>query len=108
MLHPGGAVGGRAGSLGDGSAHRVPCATWDASARRIDGDGDYELHLHFDAQRMDAALQLHEPANGLWRISVPAGLGRARGDAESERAAVEEQLEPSVQAGASKGTRKAP
>lgn len=33
-------------------------------AERIGGDGRYRLRLAFDPQRMDAALEVHEPAGG--------------------------------------------
>jgi translocation and assembly module TamB len=45
-------------------------------ARRQDGEGEYRLRLRLDAKRMDAALTLHEPANGPLEnlLSLP-GLG---------------------------------
>src|SRR5580698_9620651 len=47
-----------------GNAHlrSVQDMLFDATAHRINGDGDYEMHLRFDPRRMDAALNLHEPA----------------------------------------------
>lgn len=48
----------------------------DVSARRIDGDGDYAMHLRFDAKRMDGTLTVHEPASGpLENILKLPGLG---------------------------------
>jgi translocation and assembly module TamB len=61
-----------------GSAHlrSLSDMLFDVTARRIDGDGQYEMHLHFDRARMDAALKLHEPANGpLENILSLPGLG---------------------------------
>ena len=55
---------------------------FDGSARRIDGDGEYELHLHFDEKRMDASLKLHEPAGGpLENILSLPGLGALQAEA---------------------------
>lgn len=48
----------------------------DVTARRIDGDGEYTVHLRFDAQRMDGTLAVHEPASGpLENILMVPGLG---------------------------------
>jgi len=48
----------------------------DVSARRIDGDGEYAMHLKFDAKRMDGTLSVHEPASGpLENILKLPGLG---------------------------------
>jgi translocation and assembly module TamB len=48
----------------------------DVTARRIDGDGDYAMHLKFDAKRMDGTLTVHEPASGpLENILKLPGLG---------------------------------
>ena len=52
----------------------------DASAEvvvhRIDGDGRYTLHLRMDPARLDATLELHEPASGpLENIVQLPGLG---------------------------------
>jgi len=48
----------------------------DVTARRIDGEGDYAMHLKFDTKRMDGTLTVHEPANGpLENILKVPGLG---------------------------------
>ncbi|MGD0504892.1 MAG: translocation/assembly module TamB domain-containing protein [Steroidobacteraceae bacterium] len=48
----------------------------DVTARRIDGDGDYVMHLRFDSKRMDGTLAVHEPASGpLENILKLPGLG---------------------------------
>ena len=48
----------------------------DLIARRLDGDGDYSLRLRLDPQRMDAALAVHEPADGpLENLLGLPGLG---------------------------------
>ncbi len=102
-LHLGPALAGVPASLTvNGSAHlrSVRDMLFDASARRIDGDGQYDLHLHFDAQRMDAALKLHEPAHGpLENILSLPGLGAldARLNLSGPRAA--EHLDLTLQAG---------
>ncbi len=76
----------------------------DAVAHRIDGDGDYELHLRFDAQRMDASLQLHEPASGpLENIFSVPGLGALTASLNLSGPRSKEQLEAAVQAGALSG-----
>lgn len=55
-------------SLEDATAHLV--------ARRTGGDGDYELQIRFDPQRMDGSLKLQEPANGpLENLLKVPGLG---------------------------------
>jgi len=90
----------------NGSAHlrSVRDMLFDASARRIDGDGQYELHLHFDAQRMDAALKLHEPAGGpLENILSLPGLGALEATLNLGGARAAEHLELSLQAGELKG-----
>ena len=48
----------------------------DVTARRLDGEGEYTLHLKLDPKRMDASLALHEPAGGPLEnlLSLP-GLG---------------------------------
>ena len=72
----------------------------DAVARRIDGDGNYDLHLRFDPQRMDAALKLHEPANGpLENILAVPGLGPLDATLNLQGPRSAEQLDLSVQAG---------
>ncbi|HEY3851219.1 MAG TPA: hypothetical protein VGL87_09630, partial [Steroidobacteraceae bacterium] len=48
----------------------------DVTARRIDGDGEYTVHLRFDAHRMDGTLAVREPASGpLENILKVPGLG---------------------------------
>jgi translocation and assembly module TamB len=61
---------------GGGQLHSLEDANADVVARRTDGDGLYTLHLHLDPARMDAALELHEPASGpLENILQLPGLG---------------------------------
>ncbi len=51
-------------------------ANGDLVARRLNGDGEYTLHLHLDPRRMDASLAVHEPASGpLENILSLPGLG---------------------------------
>jgi translocation and assembly module TamB len=107
LVHLGAPLAGAPTSLAaNGSAHlrSVRDMLFDASARRIDGDGQYELHLHFDAQRMDAALELHEPANGPLEnmLSLP-GLGALEATLSLHGLRSAEQLELSLKAGELKG-----
>jgi translocation and assembly module TamB len=90
----------------NGTAHlrSVRDMLFDASARRIDGDGQYELHLHFDAQRMDAALKVHEPANGpLENILSLPGLGALEATLNLNGPRSAEQLDLTLKAGELKG-----
>jgi translocation and assembly module TamB len=107
LVHLGAALAGAPTSLAaNGSAHlrSVRDMLFDASARRTDGDGQYELHLHFDAQRMDAALQVHEPANGpLENILSLPGLGALEATLNLGGPRAAEHLELSLQAGELKG-----
>jgi translocation and assembly module TamB len=51
-------------------------ARGDVAARRLDGDGEYTLHLSFDPKRMDGTLSVNEPASGpLENILQVPGLG---------------------------------
>ena len=73
---------------------------FDAAARRIDGDGEYDLHLHFDEKRMDGSLKLHEPAGGpLENILSLPGLGALQAAVNLNGPRSAEQLEISLQAG---------
>ena len=77
----------------------------EAAAHRIDGDGNYELHLRFDPQRMDASLQLHEPASGpLENILTLPGLGALDASLQLSGPRSAEQLQASLQAGALSGS----
>ena len=99
-------AGAPAAVTANGSAHlrSVSDMQFDASARRIDGDGQYELHLHFDKMRMDAALKLHEPASGpLENILSLPGLGALEATLNLNGPRSAEQLELALQAGDLKG-----
>ncbi len=51
-------------------------ASGSVTAHRTDGNGDYELALHFDRTQMDATLRLKEPASGpLEHLVQLPGLG---------------------------------
>jgi translocation and assembly module TamB len=107
LLQLGAELAGAPASLAaHGSAHlrTVRDMLFDASARRIDGDGSYELHLKFDPLRMDAALQLHEPASGpLENILNLPGLGALSASLTLHGPRSAEQLALSLQAGGLKG-----
>jgi translocation and assembly module TamB len=103
MLHLGPQLAGAPASLvAGGSAHlrSIHDMLFDASARRVDGDGEYELHLHFDEKRMDGSLKLHEPAGGPLEniLSVP-GLGALQAAVNLNGPRSAEHLEISLQAG---------
>jgi translocation and assembly module TamB len=92
-----------------GSAHlrTVRDMSIDAAARRIDGDGSYDLHLRFDPRRMDAALNLHEPANGpLESILAVPGLGALDATLTLQGPRSAEQLDLALQAGGLTGQAK--
>jgi translocation and assembly module TamB len=106
-VHLGAPLAGVPASLAaSGTAHlrSVRDMRFDASARRIDGDGQYELHLHFDEKRMDAALKLLEPAGGPLEniLSVP-GLGALKATLNFNGPRSAEQLELNLEAGELKG-----
>ena len=99
-------AGAPASLSANGSAHlhSVSDMQFDVSARRIDGDGQYELHLHFDKTRMDAALKLHEPAGGpLENILSLPGLGALDATLNLHGPRSAEQLDLALQAGELKG-----
>lgn len=106
-VHLGPQLAGAPASLAaSGSAHlkSVSDMLFDVSARRIDGDGSYELHLHFDEKRMDASLNLHEPASGpLENILSLPGLGALQATVDLNGLREAEHLEVSLQAGDLKG-----
>ena len=107
LVHLGAQLAGAPASLAaTGSAHlrSIRDMLFDASARRIDGDGQYELHLHFDEKRMDAALKLQEPASGpLENILSLPGLGALHATLNLNGPRSAEQLELSLEAGQLKG-----
>ena len=106
-VHLGAQLAGAPASLvASGSAHleSIRDMLFDVSARRIDDDGSYELHLHFDEKRMDATLNLHEPASGPLEnmLSLP-GLGALQATVALKGLRESEHLEVSLQAGELKG-----
>ncbi len=75
-------------------------ATADLVAHRTDSDGEYTLHLHFDPVRMDAVLQVHEPASGpLESILGLPGLGALSADVSLQGARDAERLSLVLSAG---------
>jgi translocation and assembly module TamB len=75
-----------------------------ATARRINGDGDYDLQLKFDSARMDAALNLHEPAGGpLENLLELPGLGELTASMHLNGPRRDERVELSIDAGAFRG-----
>jgi translocation and assembly module TamB len=89
-----------------GNAHlrSVQDMVIDAAAHRIDGDGDYDLQLRFDRKRMDAALNVHEPAGGpLENILQLPGLGALAATVNLSGPRSAERLELSIAAGTLRG-----
>ncbi len=83
-------------SLEDATAHVV--------ARRTAGNGDYELHINFDPDRMDATLELQEPANGpLENLLKVPGLGALSVSARLTGPRSAESIQLSVDAGPLRG-----
>jgi translocation and assembly module TamB len=77
---------------------------FEVDAHRSDGEGEYSLHLHFDPKRMDASLQLHEPANGpLENILSLPGLGELTATATFAGLRSDEKLDLTLQAGGLSG-----
>jgi translocation and assembly module TamB len=75
-----------------------------ATAHRINGDGDYDLQLRFDPKRMDAALTLHEPAGGpLENLLRLPGLGALSANLKLSGPRAAERLELSIDAGGFRG-----
>ena len=95
-------AGAPASLVARGSAHLRSLRDMliEASAHRVDGDGDYELHLRFDPKRMDAVLKAHEPASGPLEnvLSLP-GLGELSATVNLSGPRTKEQLELSLKAG---------
>jgi len=89
-----------------GSAHlrSLEDMLFDATARRLDGDGNYSLQLHFDPKRMDAWLQVHEPAGGpLQNMLQLPGLGAAAASLSLHGPRDAERLDLTIEAGALRG-----
>jgi translocation and assembly module TamB len=110
VVHLGAELAGAPASLAaQGSVHlrSVRDMSIEASAHRVDGDGNYEVHLRFDPRRMDAALKLHEPANGPLEniLSVP-GLGALDATLNLSGLRSAEQLDLVMRAGALSGKAK--
>jgi translocation and assembly module TamB len=63
---------------GDARMRSVSEMQFDVTAQRLNGAGDYDVHLKFDAKRMQTVMKIHEPANGpLQNIMALPGLGDA-------------------------------
>ncbi|HEY1312682.1 MAG TPA: translocation/assembly module TamB domain-containing protein, partial [Steroidobacteraceae bacterium] len=89
-----------------GSAHlrSVQDMLIDATARRIDGDGHYSMQLRFDSKRMDAALEVHEPAGGpLQNLLQLPGLGAVAARLSLHGPREAERLDLAIDAGAVRG-----
>jgi translocation and assembly module TamB len=99
-------VGAPASLTLSGNAHlrSVQDMIINAVAHRINGDGDYDLQLRFDPKRMDAALNLHEPAGGpLENLLQLPGLGALAATVKLSGPRAAERLELSIDAGGFRG-----
>jgi len=85
---------------GDARLRSVREMQFDATAQRIGADGEYDLHLIFDAKRMQTVLKVHEPANGpLENILSLPGLGALTAALNFDGLRSAEKLQLSLQAG---------
>ena len=75
-------------------------ANGDVVAHRLNGEGDYTLHVRFDPRRMDASLAVHEPASGPLEnlLSLP-GLGALTATATLQGPSNAERLDVELAAG---------
>jgi translocation and assembly module TamB len=100
-------LAGTPASLGlRGNAHlrSVRDMVINASARRLNGDGEYALQLRFDPARMDATLSVHEPAGGpLENLLQLPGLGALAATVSLSGPRAAERLELSIDAGGARG-----
>jgi translocation and assembly module TamB len=107
LLKLGPALAGAPASLivaGNAHLRSVDDMVFDATAHRIDGTGEYALHLRFDPKRMDLALNLHEPAGGpLENLLRLPGLGALAATVNLSGLRSAERLELAVDAGALRG-----
>jgi translocation and assembly module TamB len=61
---------------GDAHMRSVSEMQFDVTAQRLNGEGNYDVHLRFDRKRMQTVLKVQEPANGpLQNIIGLPGLG---------------------------------
>jgi translocation and assembly module TamB len=72
-------LAGKAATLtgrGSGQLRSIADETINVQAQRLDADGTYDLRLRFDTKRLEAALDVQEPAGGpLENILQVPGLG---------------------------------
>ncbi len=89
---------------GSAKLRSVEEMAFDAAAHRIQGAGDYQLTLRFDAKRMDAALKLNEPASGpLENLLGLPGLGPLAATLNLSGPRSAERLDLSIDAGELRG-----
>jgi translocation and assembly module TamB len=76
-------------------------ATAELLAQRLDGPGDYRLHLKFDPQHLEGTLDVEEPASGpLEHLLALPGLGALSAHVRLAGARRAERLEGTLSAGA--------
>jgi translocation and assembly module TamB len=75
-------------------------ADGEATAKRLDGEGEYSAHLQLDPRRMDAALEVHEPGGGPLEqlLSLP-GLGALSATASVHGPRTAERVDVALAAG---------
>jgi translocation and assembly module TamB len=77
---------------------------FDVAAQRLDGGGNYDVHLNFDAKQMQTVAMLREPANGpLQNILALPGLGDLTLAVNFDGPRSAEKLQLSLQAGSLTG-----
>jgi translocation and assembly module TamB len=85
---------------GGGELRTLEDANADIVATRVGGVGHYEVHFRFDRQRMDASLQLAEPASGpLEHLLQLPGLGALSAHGELRGPRTAERIDLVVDAG---------
>jgi len=90
----------RLSARGHARLNSLEGASADIAVRGSDGNGEYTLKLNFDPKRMDALLELHEPAGGpLENILGLPGLGALSASLKVEGPREAERIDLTVSAG---------
>ena len=78
---------------------------FDLTAQRLDGGGNYDVHLRFDAKHMQMVARLSEPAQGpLQNMLALPELGDLKVDLNFDGPRTAEKLQLAVQAGSLSGS----
>jgi translocation and assembly module TamB len=85
---------------GDARMRSVSQMQFDVTAQRLNGEGNYDVHLSFDRKRMQTVLKVKEPANGpLQNIVGLPGLGAVEAAMNFDGPRNAEKLQLSLKAG---------